>query len=111
MLDSKTLLRPLGGEVYEEIVARNGDRITLTYNDLWMLLVCRVSHGGDWMQTRKAADQMVDGLRKRALAEHLWELEHVLGGLPDIPKAVQNLHIHRANQWFHQRPVCCDRNW
>jgi len=111
MMAAKTLLRPLGGETYLEIVDIAKNTIILTYNDLWMLIVCRTSLDGDWFRLRQAASMVQDASHKRAIADRLWRLEQELGGLPDIPLDVQNLHIHRAHHWFKQRPVLADKHW
>ncbi|HEX2908225.1 MAG TPA: hypothetical protein VHO69_15245 [Phototrophicaceae bacterium] len=110
-MTTKTIMGPLGGELYTELKDRRGNTITLTYNDLWMLIVCRTSQDGDWVRTRQAASMVADATNKRALAEHLWELDQTLGGLPEIPPTVLKLHVQRAHLWFNQRPVLQDRNW
>lgn len=110
-MTTKTLMGPLGGEVYIDLKDRWGNTISLTYNDLWMLIVCRASQDGDWIRTRQAASLVADANNKRALAERLWELEQTLGGLPEIPPTVLKLHMQRAHIWFKQRPVLHDRNW
>jgi len=110
-MTTKTLARPLGGEVYEELKDRHGNVIVLTYNDLWMLLVCRTSLDGDWVRTRQAASMVMDAAAKCAIAERLWELEQLLGGLPTIPPGVQSFHLQRAHQWFKGRPVVYEKRW
>lgn len=110
-MSTKTLATPLGGEIYQELKDRRGNVITLTYNDMWMLIVCRTSHDGDWIRTRQAASMVTDAANKRALAERLWELEQLLGGLPVIPPPVQTMHLHRAHQWFQSRPVQMEKRW
>lgn len=110
-MSTRTMMGPLGGEIYTELKDRRGNTIALTYNDLWMMIVCRMSQDGDWVRTRQAASQVVDATNKRALVERLWELEQTLGGLPDIPATVLKLHEQRAHLWFNQRPVLYDRNW
>lgn len=105
------MLRPLGGETYLEFVDEAKNKVVLTYNDLWMLIVCRTSLDGDWHRMRQAASLVQDAPNKRTVADRLWLLEQRLGGLPDIPPDVQNLHIHRAYQWFKQRPVIVDKHW
>jgi hypothetical protein len=108
---SKTMLRPLGGETWREIEDRYKNTFTLTYNDLWMMIVCRTALDGDWLRTRQAASMVQDAPRKRALAERLWELEQRLDGLPEIPGEVLALETHRAHQWFKQRTVVADKRW
>jgi hypothetical protein len=76
-----------------------------------MLIVCRTSLDGDWFKLRQAASIVQDATHKKAIAVRLWQLEQELGGLPDIPPDVQNLHIHRAHLWFKQRPVLSDKHW
>lgn len=110
-MSTKTMMGPLGGEIYTEVKDRRGNVIALTYNDLWMLIVCRISQDGDWVRTRQAASVVEDATNKRALVERLWELEQMLGGLPEIPPNVLKLHERRAHLWFTQRPVVNDRNW
>jgi hypothetical protein len=110
-MDTKTMLRPLGGEIYLEIADVGSKKIVLTYNDLWMLIVCRTSLDGDWIRTRQAASMVYDALQKQAVADRLWAIEQHLGGLPAIPSDVQNIHIYRAHQWFKQRPVLTDKKW
>ena len=105
------MLRPLGGETYLEFVDEAKNTVVLTYNDLWMLIVCRTSLDSDWHRMRQAASLVQDASNKQALADRLWSLEQRLGGLPDIPLDVQNLHIHRAYQWFKQRLVIVDKHW
>lgn len=104
-MTTQTLIAPLGGEVYQELFDRQGNRITLTYNDLWMLIVCRTGLEGDWIRTRQLAMMTTDAVGKQEIAQRLWELDQILGGLPEIPRRVQKLHLHRAHQWFKSRPV------
>jgi hypothetical protein len=110
-MSGQTLMAPLGGEIYQEVFDRQGNRIVLTYNDLWMLIVCRTSMDGDWIRARQAAGMVMDPSHKQNLAERLWELEQMLGGLPEIPPGVQTLHLQRAHHWFKGRPVLFDRQW
>jgi hypothetical protein len=106
-----TMPRPQGGEIYRDVPLPGGQRVTLTYNDLWMLIVCRASMDGDWTRARAAADLVPDAMHKRVLVERLWKLEQTLGGLPAIPDDVQRLNLHRAHQWFNKRAVSSGRNW
>jgi hypothetical protein len=108
---TKTLSHPIGGEIYQEFTDRAGNVFMLTYNDLWMLIVCRTSLDGDWIRTRQATEVVEDGKAKREIVDRLWELEQTLGGLPEIPSNVQNLHLHRAHQWFKMREVQTSRRW
>jgi hypothetical protein len=110
-MTSQTMMAPLGGEIYQEVFDRRGERIVLTYNDLWMIIVCRTSLDGDWVRARQAADMVLDASNKKALVERLWELDQLLGGLPEIPPSVQTLHLQRAHQWFKSRPILNDRQW
>jgi hypothetical protein len=110
-MSAQTLLRPLGGETYIQFLDHFQKTVVLTYNDLWTLIVCRTSLDGDWHRTRQAALLVYDATNKRAIADRLWTLEQHLGGLPEIPSDVQNLHIHRAYLWFKQRPVIQDKQW
>lgn len=110
-MDTETLARPLGGELYMEIQDRRGNPIILTYNDLWMLIVCRTSLDGDWVRTRQACTMVMDAAGKQAVADRLWELEQLVGGLPEIPPVVQTLHMQRAHQWFKARPVVHEKRW
>jgi hypothetical protein len=106
---TSTLPRPIGAETYQEIVAQDGSRILLTYNDLWMMIVCANSQDGDWARTRHAAMLVVDPLKKRAIADRLWQLEQQLKGLPSIPEDVLRLNLHRAHVWFNERMVSADK--
>lgn len=110
-MNTKTMLRPLGGETYLEISNAAHSPIVLSYNDLWMLIVCRTSLDGDWIRLRQAASMVYDPLQKQAVVDRLWALEQQLGGLPEIPEDVRNIHFYRAQQWFKQRPVRTDKNW
>jgi hypothetical protein len=110
-MSAQTLLRPLGGETYIQFLDHSQKTIVLTYNDLWTLIVCRTSLDGDWHRTRQASLLVHDAANKRTIADRLWTLEQYLGGLPEIPSDVQNLHIHRAHLWFKQRPVIQDKQW
>ncbi len=103
--------QPLGGEVFMQLTDRLGTPVTLTYNDLWMLIVCRASMENDWIQMRRAASTVTDAAAKSDLAQRLWELEQVLGGLPEIPREVQKRHLHRAHVWFTRHTVCQDSRW
>lgn len=105
-----TLPRPLGGETYREMVDAEGNRVTLTYNDLWTLIVCRSSLDGDWQRAREAAGMVPDPSRKRALVDKLSRLEQSLGRLL-LPEDVMRLNQHRAHLWFNQRPVTDAKNW
>ncbi|PJF39679.1 MAG: hypothetical protein D6737_07025, partial [Chloroflexi bacterium] len=105
MLKGETVPRPLGGEIYEEFQDKNGNRIVLTYNDLWLLIVCQTSMDGDWARVREAAGMVPDPTRKRELANRLWKLEQELDGLPPIPDKIQKINLHRAHNWFNQRTV------
>jgi len=106
-----TLPRLLGDETYQELTGRSGEKVTLTYNDLWMLIVCQSTMDGDWVRLREAATMVADGPHKRELAERLWKLDQALGGLPAVPRDVQQMHLHRAHVWFNQRPVSRGKNW
>jgi len=106
-----TLPRPLGGETYLEIADHDGGNVTLTYNDLWLMIVCQTSLDGDWARVREAAGMVPDPTRKRALADRLWKLERALGGLPPVPQNVMRLNLHRAHKWFNERTVSEARNW
>jgi hypothetical protein len=111
-MDSQnTIPRPLGGETYQEIKDSHGKPITLTYNDMWMMIVCQQTMDGDWVRLREAATMVADAQHKREIVERLWKLEQALGGLPDIPGPIAKLHLHRAHVWFNQRPVNTGRNW
>ena len=111
-MDSKTTMpRPFGGETYQEIRDSNGNTVILTYNDLWMLIVCRSTMDGDWIRMRESASMVADSTRKREIVERLWKLEQSLGGLPMIPADIQHIHHHRAHLWFNQRPVSAGKNW
>lgn len=111
-MDPKTTLpRPFGGETYQEIEDRQGYTITLTYNDLWMLIVCQSTMDGDWVRLREAATMVADAPHKREIAERLWRLEQKLGGLPTVPRELVQLHLHRAHLWFNQRTVSNAKNW
>lgn len=109
--EHKTMPHPFGGEVYLELKDPQGSPVILTFNDLWVLIVCRTSHDGDWGRAREAAGMVPDPARKRALVERLWKLEQILDGLPTVPAPVLRLHMHRAHLWFNQRPVSDARNW
>lgn len=102
---TETMPLPLGGEVYVELNNTQGSPVVLTYNDLWLLIVCRTSLDGDWQRTREAAGMVPDPSRKRALVDRLWQLEREFGGLPNIPENVMSLNLHRAHQWFNNRSV------
>ncbi len=110
-MSTRTMMGPLGGEIYTEVKDRRGNKVCLTYNDLWLLIVCRATYDGDWVRMRQAASLVADAASKRALIDHLWELEQMLGSLPEVPPTVVKLHSQRAHLWFNQRPVLNDRNW
>ncbi len=100
-----TLPRPTGAEIYQEISAPNGGTIVLTYNDLWLIIVCRNSMDGDWTRTREASLMVTDPAKKRALADRLWRLDQLLEGLPAIPDDVLRMNLSRAHVWFNERMV------
>ncbi len=100
-----TLPHPTGAEIYQEISLPNGQVIVLTYNDLWMIIVCQTTLDGDWTRTRQAAMMVVDPMKKRAIADRLWRLDQRLDGLLPIPDDVLKLHLHRAHVWFNERMV------
>lgn len=108
--NDQTILSPRGGEPYAEIKDGKGMTIMLTYNDLWMLLVCRTTLDGDWTRAREAASMVVDPTRKRAIVDRLWRLEQQVG-LPVIPAGVEKLQLHRAHVWFNDRPVSDAKSW
>ena len=110
-LTADTLIAPLGGETYQEIYDRTGNPITLTYNDLWIMIICKTMMNGDWLSTRKATRKVKDVFGKNVLIDKLWELEQVLGGLPEIPPGVLKLHSHRAQYWFKEMPVSLYKRW
>jgi hypothetical protein len=107
----KTLVTPLGGETYHIIQDAHGVEVILTYNDLWMLIVCRTSLDSDWIRAREAAGLIMDAPRKQQIVDRLRELDKVLGGLPNIPDDVLALHLQRAHRWFKQKPVNYARKW
>jgi hypothetical protein len=107
----QTMMAPIGGELYQEVLDGQGKRILLTYNDLWMLIVCRDSLDRDWARAHQAAGLVADPAGKQALVEYLWELEQTLGELPEIPEEVKALHGQRAHHWFQSRPVLKERQW
>lgn len=109
--ETLTIPRPLGGEVYQELLDTNGKLVVLTYNDLWLMIVCRASLDGDWLRTREATGLVPDPARKRAMVERLWKLEQALDGLPPIPEETFKLNLHRAHLWFNQRTVSDASNW
>lgn len=109
--ETVTMPRPLGGEIYQELVDAQGKLVILTYNDLWLMIVCRASLDGDWLRVREAAGIVPDPSRKRALVDRLWKLEQAFEGLPPIPDEVLKLNLHRAHLWFNQRTVSDARNW
>lgn len=102
---TSTLPRPTGAETYQELTGSDGSRLVLTYNDLWMMIVCVNSLDGDWTRTRQAALMVIDPAKKRAIADRLWHLEQQLDGLPTIPDDVLRLNLHRAHVWFNERMV------
>jgi hypothetical protein len=106
-----TMPRPLGGEIYQEFADAEGKTIILTYNDLWMLIVCRSTMDGDWIRMRESTSMVADSPRKRAIVERLWKLEQSSGSLPAVPPEIQQIHLHRAHLWFNQRPVSGAKNW
>ncbi len=110
-MNTTTLQKPLGGEVYLEFEDRFKNKYVLTFNDLYMMIVCRTAFNGDWLRTRQAAAVVQDAPKKRALTERLWELEQTLGGLPEIPGDVVTLHRQRSYHWFKQSPVLTDKRW
>lgn len=102
---TQSILRPSGAETYQEIPLPAGGTAVLTYNDLWLMIVCRNSMDGDWTRTRAAALMVTDPAKKRALADRLWRLDQQLGGLPVIPDNVLRLNLARAHLWFNERMV------
>src|SRR5687768_1666298 len=100
-----TIPRPLGGEVYQELTDAHGNRVVITFNDLWMIIVCRTTMDGDWQRVREAAGMVPDPARKKEVVERLWKLEQALDGLPAIPDIVVRMQQQRAHVWFNQRPV------
>ena len=112
MIDSNaTVPRPVGGETYQQIKGYDGNPIILTYNDLWMMIVCQQTMDGDWIRIREAATMVADASHKHEIAERLWQLEQELGGLPEIPGPIAKLHLQRAHVWFNQRPVSTGKSW
>jgi hypothetical protein len=106
MTTGDTLHTPRGSSVYQEIHhPTSGEAIDLTYNDLWLIIVCRTSMDGDWQRTRASAAMVPDSARKIALIDRLWQLERSLGGLPPIPDEIRQLHVRRAHNWFNRRVV------
>ncbi len=100
-----TLHTPHGTSIYQEFTGPSGETITLTYYDLWMMIVCRMSMDGDWQRIRAIANMVPDSARKVALIDRLWHLERSLGGLPPIPPEVCQLHLRRAHNWFNRRTM------
>lgn len=106
-----TLRSPIGGEIYLELKDRDGGKVTLTYNDLWALIVCKTTMDGDWIRMREAASMVEDGGHKRDIIERLRKLEQALDGLPPIPDDLIKLNLQRAHTWFNKRPVSYGKNW
>ncbi|MBE2267997.1 MAG: hypothetical protein IAE80_07170 [Anaerolinea sp.] len=94
-----------GREIYQQFTAPDGTFVVLTYNDLWMMIVCQSTLDGDWTRTRQACMIVTDPLKKRVIADRLWALEQQLDGLPAIPPEVLLFNLHRAHRWFNERMV------
>lgn len=109
-MSDDTLPRPLGGEPFCEIDDKHGGTITLTYNDMWMLIVCRSSMDGDWIRLREAAGMVADPVHKKTIVDRLWQLEQHLDGLPMLSDEVTRLNLHRAHLWFNERMVSDQKN-
>jgi hypothetical protein len=106
-----TIVRPYGGEIFMAFQDRRGNPIVLTYNDLWVMIVCRSSMDGDWRRAKEAAGMAADPRRKQALVDRLWKLEQKLDGLPALDDGVIKLNLHRAHVWFNQRTVSDSKRW
>lgn len=103
--DDATLPSPHGRETYLLLPRKGGKPVVFTYNDLWMLIVCRETLDGDWVRARQAAGMVRDAAKKQEIVDRLWQLERELNGLPEIPEPVARLNRHRANRWFNSRLV------
>src|SRR5262245_5678515 len=109
--NTATVPRPYGGEVFTVFQDKRGNPIILTYNDMWVMIVCRSTMDGDWRRTKEAAGMAADPGRKQALVDRLWKLEQKLDGLPVLDDGVVKLNLHRAHIWFNQRPVSDSKRW
>ncbi|GEM_PF-2731053 len=96
---------PSGFDTYTILARPHGKPYIFTYQDLWMVIVCRSTLDGDWIRARASAEMVTDAANKKAIIERLWALERELNGLPLIPDQVVKLHFHRAHVWFNQRKV------
>jgi hypothetical protein len=96
---------PQGSDPYVVIEDEQGGSITLTYNDLWLMLVCQQTFDGDWTRARHVATMVTDARRKRALADRLWSIERRLGGLPKIPPEIVEMYLRHAHEWFNSQSV------
>jgi hypothetical protein len=103
--DDATLPSPLGTETYALLPRKGAKPILFTYNDLWMLIVCRETLDGDWVRARQSAGMVTDAAKKQALVDRLWKMERELNGLPMIPDNVRRLNLHRAHVWFNTKKV------
>ncbi len=95
----------LGGELYLEFDDPEGQRVMLTYNDLWLIIVCRESLDGDWVRMREATSMVPDSARKRTLVDRLWKLEQALEGLPEVPEELTHAQLRQAHVWFNQQTI------
>jgi hypothetical protein len=108
-MGNTTQAPPNGGAIFLEFQNREGLLIPITYYELWTLIVCRTSLGGNWERAKQAASMVMDAPRKRALVERLSRLAEQ-GSLPEIPIEIQHMHLQRAHRWFKGRPVVGDQN-
>lgn len=109
-MHSDTIPRPMGGELYQEILDGQGKPIALSYNDLWTIIVCKSALNGDWARAREAAGLAPDPMHKRAIVERLSRLD-AEGLLPVIPEMVVRMNAHRAQDWFNHRTVSNAKSW
>ncbi len=106
-----TTQAPRGGEIYQVVENWHGLRLTLTYNELWLQILRDQLAEGSWSRLLVLTNDARDYLHKRALVEHLWQLELEYGELPDVPEGVHMLHFQRAYVWFYQKDVSQHKRW
>lgn len=104
--------RPLGGEPAAVGTHPRHGRVVLTYNDLWLIIVCAVEFRGDWRKLRSAAARVPDGPAKQRYVDRLMRYDtEMLQTLLDSIVPLQRMFYEMGREWFYYAPLSEKSAW